>query len=142
MHRYYYVNCSAVFAGDQNELKKIETLLKDPAEIRIPSDAAVADNWLGDCGRYKRYRDYPNTPLSKEEADFPIAYSIVVHKDAAQVERLFRSIYQPQNVYCIHVDLKSKPNFTRAIENLAHCFDNVFIASNIESVGWGQLSFS
>ncbi|XP_072041112.1 beta-1,3-galactosyl-O-glycosyl-glycoprotein beta-1,6-N-acetylglucosaminyltransferase 3-like [Amphiura filiformis] len=44
----------------------------------------VADNWLGDCSRYKQYRDYPKRPLSKKEADFPIAYSILVHKDAAQ----------------------------------------------------------
>ncbi|XP_072048535.1 beta-1,3-galactosyl-O-glycosyl-glycoprotein beta-1,6-N-acetylglucosaminyltransferase-like [Amphiura filiformis] len=111
MHRHYFVNCSAVFAGDEDEVKKINTIfLKPPA---VPSDAEVADNWLGDCTKYRQYRDYPTRPWSTEEEEFPIAYSILTHKNAAQTERLLRSIYQPQNVYCIHVDLKAEPNFMR-----------------------------
>ncbi len=57
-----------------------------------------------------------------------------------QVERLLRAIYQPQNVYCIHADLKSPEGFHKAIRRLADCFDNVFIASKLEKVQWGGIS--
>ncbi len=51
-----------------------------------------------------------------------------------QVERLLRSIYQPQHVYCIHPDSKSPPSYQSSIRKLASCFDNVFIVSKIEKV--------
>ena len=57
-----------------------------------------------------------------------------------QVERLLRTIYQPQNVYCIHPDLKSPEGFHKAIRRLADCFDNVFVASKLEKVQWGGIS--
>ena len=53
---------------------------------------------------------------------------------------MLRSIYQPQNVYCIHVDNSSASSFKTAIEKLVGCFDNVFIASKLESVEWGNLT--
>ncbi|XP_072016186.1 beta-1,3-galactosyl-O-glycosyl-glycoprotein beta-1,6-N-acetylglucosaminyltransferase 4-like [Amphiura filiformis] len=138
-HRYYSVNCSAVFAGDKCLLHDIYwNNVNDP--VRVPSDDEIADNWFRDCSKYKEDRNYPTKALSKEEEEFPIAYAIVTYKNAAQVERLFRSIYQPQNVYCIHTDLKSNANFSRAIENLAKCFDNVFIASKLEKVQWAGIS--
>ncbi|XP_072032473.1 beta-1,3-galactosyl-O-glycosyl-glycoprotein beta-1,6-N-acetylglucosaminyltransferase 3-like [Amphiura filiformis] len=65
---------------------------------------------------------------------------MVVYKNAAQVERLLRAIYQPQNVYCIHVDKTSPPQFQKAIRTLSQCFDNVFIASKLEDVKWGSYS--
>ncbi|XP_072020662.1 N-acetyllactosaminide beta-1,6-N-acetylglucosaminyl-transferase-like [Amphiura filiformis] len=81
---------------------------------------------------------YPQQPLSEDEAEYPIAYSMVVYKNAAQVERLLRAIYQPQNVYCIHVDKKSPPQFHKAMQTLSRCFNNVFIASKLEDVKWGS----
>jgi len=51
-----------------------------------------------------------------------------------KVERLLRSIYMPQNVYCIHVDAKSPSHVHQAAAAIANCFDNVFIASRLESV--------
>jgi len=52
----------------------------------------------------------------------------------AQVERLLRAIYMPQNFYCIHVDSKSPRHVHQAAAAIANCFDNVFIASRLESV--------
>ena len=43
--------------------------------------------WLWNCDEYKLNRRYPKRAMSTEEADFPIAYIIVAHKDAAQVRR-------------------------------------------------------
>ena len=45
---------------------------------------------------------------SLEEESFPLAYSILVYKDAEQVYRLLRAIYRPNNYYCLHVDKKVK----------------------------------
>ncbi|XP_072037356.1 beta-1,3-galactosyl-O-glycosyl-glycoprotein beta-1,6-N-acetylglucosaminyltransferase 4-like [Amphiura filiformis] len=100
----------------------------------------VSTRWLHNCNEFKRLRRYPSRALSKEEENFPVAYAMVVYKDSAQVERLLRAIYQPQNVYCIHADLKSKHEFHRAIRKLADCFDNVFVASKLEKMQWGGIS--
>ena len=57
-----------------------------------------------------------------------------------QVERLLRAIYQPQNVYCIHVDKKSPADFHQAIQQLSNCFHNVFVTSKHTDVKWGSIS--
>ena len=43
---------------------------------------------------------------TKEEQNYPIAFTIMIYKDIEQVYRLLRAIYRPSNYYCIHVDLK------------------------------------
>ncbi len=83
---------------------------------------------------------YPNKPGSQEEEELPIAYSILMHKDPVQVERLLRSIYQPQNMYCIHVDAAAIDTVHKAMEGLTQCFDNVFIASKLETVVYAGIS--
>ena len=65
-------------------------------------------------------------PVSDVEAVYPIAYSIVIHKQFQMFERLFKAIYRPQNIYCIHVDQKAGNVFKTAVKNLISCFDNVF----------------
>ena len=42
------------------------------------------------CSDFVKRRKYLTVAPNPEEVDFPLAYSIVVHKDAAQVERLIR----------------------------------------------------
>ena len=56
------------------------------------------------------------------------------------MERLFRSIYQPQNVYCFHVDKTASSDFQKAIRTLSGCFNNVFVASKQANVKWGGMS--
>jgi len=51
-----------------------------------------------------------------------------------QVERLLRAIYMPQNFYCIHIDSKAPAHVHQLTAAIANCFDNVFIASRLESV--------
>ncbi|XP_071951435.1 N-acetyllactosaminide beta-1,6-N-acetylglucosaminyl-transferase-like isoform X2 [Antedon mediterranea] len=101
--------------------------------LPVPDDADVL-NWVTECNEYKTKSMYPNMPLSEEEANFPIAYIITTHKDSAQLERLLRAIFHSQNVYCIHLDAKSPQTFHSAVNKLAGCFDNVFVASKLESV--------
>jgi hypothetical protein len=93
-----------------------------------------------DCARFQRIRGYLMNPMRQEEAEFPIAYSLVVFKDAEQVERLLRAIYRPQNVYCIHVDYKTRKETFDAIAGVVNCFENVFIASKRHDVRWAKPS--
>jgi hypothetical protein len=63
-----------------------------------------------------------------------------MYKDVDQVERLLRAIYRPQNIYCIHVDSKTDDTLYRAIQNVSHCFDNVFVLNKRVNVKWGEMS--
>jgi hypothetical protein len=92
------------------------------------------------CSDFIRARGYPLHVGSLEEASFPIAYSIAVYKDFQQVEMLLRAIYQPQNYYCLHVDLKSNAKFRARLNKLAECLPNVFMSSESYDVRWGRMS--
>ena len=78
-------------------------------------------------------------PLSDAELNFPLAYSIVIHKNAGMVERLLRSIYRPQNFYCFHVDKTAPDEFYNAINDISKCFPNVFMSER-EDVIYGGYS--
>ncbi|RUS84602.1 hypothetical protein EGW08_007629 [Elysia chlorotica] len=94
-------------------------------------------NATKNCERFKWSRGYITSPLTQEEEEFPLAYSILVFKDIELVERLLRSIYRPQNSYCINVDIKSDPEFYRAVTALVKCFsDNVRMSSIRFDVRW------
>ncbi|XP_037374751.1 N-acetyllactosaminide beta-1,6-N-acetylglucosaminyl-transferase-like [Talpa occidentalis] len=92
------------------------------------------------CRDYLAQSHYISAPLSREEAAFPLAYAMVVHKDFGTFERLFRAVYAPQNVYCVHVDQKAGADFQLAVEHLLSCFPNAFLASRRESVVYGGIS--
>ncbi|XP_040209642.1 N-acetyllactosaminide beta-1,6-N-acetylglucosaminyl-transferase-like [Rana temporaria] len=89
---------------------------------------------------YKTQNHFITAPLSEEEADFPLAYIIVLHKEFETFERLFRAIYMPQNVYCIHVDEKASADFLQAVSDLVDCFPNAFFASKMEPVVYAGIS--
>ncbi|GFO33728.1 beta-1,3-galactosyl-o-glycosyl-glycoprotein beta-1,6-n-acetylglucosaminyltransferase [Plakobranchus ocellatus] len=163
------VNCSALFAGDPDSVKRAVGISKVLASkergesVKEKKDAEMkarynvsADkvrdyakefqkldikwylNATKDCEGFKRMRGYITTPLTVEEADFPIAFSMVIFKDIEMVERLLRIIYRPQNRYCIHVDSKSDPQFFLVVQSLVHCFaDNVVLSSRRVDVRWG-----
>ena len=57
-----------------------------------------------------------------------------------KLERLIRSIYRPQNWYCIHVDAKADKDFYEAVEKYVSCFDNVFLSSKREDVVYASFS--
>ncbi|XP_028619030.1 N-acetyllactosaminide beta-1,6-N-acetylglucosaminyl-transferase isoform X1 [Grammomys surdaster] len=92
------------------------------------------------CPRYQIQSHYITSPLSEEEAAFPLAYIMVIHKDFNTFERLFRAIYMPQNVYCVHVDSKATETFKEAVSQLVNCFPNAFLASRMELVVYGGFS--
>ncbi|XP_009929927.2 N-acetyllactosaminide beta-1,6-N-acetylglucosaminyl-transferase [Opisthocomus hoazin] len=83
---------------------------------------------------------YITRALSAGEAAFPVAYIMTLHKEFETFERLFRAVYMPQNVYCIHVDAKAPAPFRQAVRRLVGCFPNAFLASQAERVVYGGAS--
>ena len=132
------VNCAKLFDYDDNEHKLAQQYQKDNQKVPIPDEEY--SKLTQDCDKFKRERQYILQPLSEEEADFSIAFSLVVFKDVEQIERLLRAIYRPQNYYCLHVDTKSNQKVKDAITNLANCFENVFLSSRSVDVQWGWFS--
>ncbi|XP_037699233.1 N-acetyllactosaminide beta-1,6-N-acetylglucosaminyl-transferase-like [Choloepus didactylus] len=92
------------------------------------------------CPYYVTQSHYITAPLSTEEATFPLAYIMMVSQDFDTFERLFRAIYMPQNVYCIHIDKKATNVFKLAVGQLLECFPNTFLASKSEFITYGGIS--
>ena len=95
-------NCPAIFDGNKDAkgmAKKYVT-----GNPRHPVPDVEFTKLTKDCSLFKRERGYTDSPVSKEELDFPLAFSILFHKDLEQVENLLRTIYRPHNWYCLHLD--------------------------------------
>ncbi|KAM6282902.1 N-acetyllactosaminide beta-1,6-N-acetylglucosaminyl-transferase [Porphyrio hochstetteri] len=92
------------------------------------------------CPEYIARNRYITRTLSAEEEVFPIAYIMTLHKEFETFERLFRAVYMPQNIYCIHVDAKAPAPFQQAVRHLVGCFPNAFLASRAERVVYGGAS--
>lgn len=133
----YNISCSAVYDTDPVELGK--TLIIRRKHIVEDVDESLI-NLTSNCPSFLKSRGYDKVCVSEEERDFPIAYSLVVHKSAWMVERLIKALYSPNNIYCIHYDQKSSVPFISAIEGLVNCLPNVFIASKQESVYYASIS--
>lgn len=128
-------NCSAILQGEMEALEKAKllTITKDfRKSVQIPDEYYI--NATKDCRNFKLSRKYFTFPLSKEEEEFPLAYSMVVHHKVQNFERLLRAIYAPQNIYCVHVDKKSEASVFAAIMAITSCFPNVFLVSRPVSV--------
>lgn len=124
------INCAAILRGDKTEIVKAQELMKNESRKRIADTDYI--KMTANCESFKRNRFYSNYFPSKEEADFPIAYSILLYKDVEQAERLLRAIYTPQNYFCLHVDADSKKEVHDAIQSISNCFNNVFVVSRKE----------
>ncbi|XP_072004136.1 beta-1,3-galactosyl-O-glycosyl-glycoprotein beta-1,6-N-acetylglucosaminyltransferase 3-like [Engystomops pustulosus] len=134
------LNCSKIISGDSDAIKQgLETNAASKGKF-IPLNEKDFVNITSDCTNFKKVRKYVTLPMSKEEENFPIAYSMVVHTKIDMFERLLRAIYAPQNIYCVHVDEKSTEQFKAAVRAIASCFDNVFVASKLVKVVYASWS--
>ncbi|KAG8011981.1 Beta-1 [Nibea albiflora] len=134
-------NCSAILQGEREALDQAKSLIITEdfqKSVRIPDEYYI--NATQDCSEFRLRRKYLMSPLSQEEEDFPLAYSIVVHQKVQNFERLLRAIYAPQNIYCVHVDKKSDVSVFAAIQAITSCFPNVFMVSKPLSVVYGHWS--
>ncbi|XP_072445337.1 beta-1,3-galactosyl-O-glycosyl-glycoprotein beta-1,6-N-acetylglucosaminyltransferase 3-like [Chiloscyllium punctatum] len=134
--------CWQIIQGDRQE---VERALLNSISVSLKHQAVTEGDYLNmtrNCRSFVRARKYITVPLSPEEEHFPLAYSMVIHQSIEMFERLLRSIYAPQNVYCIHVDRKSPSQFHAAVQAIASCFHNVFVAAKLEWVtyaGWSRV---
>lgn len=133
----YNINCLAIYDMDPVEVGK--SLVIRRMQVEVEKDESLA-SLTSNCPLYIKSRDYDSVRVSEEEKDFPLAYSLVVHKSGWMVERLIRALYSPINIYCIHYDTKSPPEFISAMEGLSRCLPNVFIASKRESVTYASVT--
>ncbi|XP_034981379.2 N-acetyllactosaminide beta-1,6-N-acetylglucosaminyl-transferase-like [Zootoca vivipara] len=92
------------------------------------------------CKDYIASSHYLTKTLSAEEAGFPLAYTITIHKEFGTFERVFRAIYVPHNVYCIHVDKKAPDRYQQDVKKLVDCFPNAFLVSKAEVVIYTGIS--
>ncbi|XP_058264593.1 beta-1,3-galactosyl-O-glycosyl-glycoprotein beta-1,6-N-acetylglucosaminyltransferase 3 isoform X1 [Hemibagrus wyckioides] len=133
--------CSAIIQGDMDgvDSKHFGKLLAGWRKKSLLPESYYL-NVTKDCQAFVRDRGFLTVPLSMEEKDFPIAYSMVIHEKIEMFERLLRAIYTPQNVYCVHVDQKSPKIFSEAVRAIVSCLPNVFVASKLESVVYASWS--
>lgn len=125
------VNCSKILSGDETELEKVNKAMS--VWKNALSDEAML-NKMHNCSWLQEYFS-DNLYNSELEKSFPLAFTFVVYDSPQQVLRLIRLLYRPQNVYCIHYDVKSQHK--QFFQSLARCIDNVVIASRLENVVWG-----
>ncbi|XP_063059682.1 beta-1,3-galactosyl-O-glycosyl-glycoprotein beta-1,6-N-acetylglucosaminyltransferase 3-like [Engraulis encrasicolus] len=135
--------CLAVIKGDvglasREDLKSVLTKKKSRFEGVLSESFYL--NQTKNCSAFISDRRYVTATLSEEERDFPIAYSMVIHEKIEMFERLLRALYAPQNVYCVHVDKKAPEPFKKAVEAIASCFPNVFLAAKQETIVYASWS--
>lgn len=132
----YNVDCSAIYDMNPVEVGKALVLRRHVVEER--DDALV--NLTSDCSFFLDSRGYNDVCMSQEEKHFPLAFSLVVHKNGWMVERLIKALYSPNNIFCVHYDNKSSAEFVDAIKGLARCLPNVIIATKRESVFYASIN--
>ena len=132
------VNCQALIRGDTSEIQQARRYMNEASSKFISHSNYMS--LTRDCHTFRTKRGYVMEPLSQEEANFPLAFSILMYKDVFQVERLLRAIYMPQNYYCIHVDAKASGSIHQTMRSITNCFPNVFMASRLYPTYWGHIS--
>ncbi|TWW75698.1 Beta-1,3-galactosyl-O-glycosyl-glycoprotein beta-1,6-N-acetylglucosaminyltransferase 3 [Takifugu flavidus] len=132
--------CLAIIEGDVTGRERSLEMLLTSRSKRNELKESFYINATADCASYIERRGFITEPLSEEERNFPIAYSMVIHDNIEMFERLLRAIYTPQNVYCVHVDQKSKDEFKAAVVGIISCLPNVFLATKLESVVYASWS--
>lgn len=133
----YNINCDLIYDLDPVEVGK--SLIIRRKQVMEDKDENLV-KLTSNCSLFIQTRGYSDVCVTEEEKDFPLAYSLVVHKSAWMVERLIKALYSPSNIYCIHYDQKSSALFISAMEGIARCLPNVFIASKRESVFYASIS--
>ncbi|XP_061197688.1 beta-1,3-galactosyl-O-glycosyl-glycoprotein beta-1,6-N-acetylglucosaminyltransferase 3-like [Saccostrea echinata] len=131
-------DCQRIIEGDQQYISVVNETMSKRA-YKFQTDRAIGD-LAQHCENFFKVHDYNSFVVSNNELDFPIAYTILTHKDATQTEKLLRTIYRPHNIYCIHVDKHSNTTLLYALKSISNCLPNVFISSKLEDVVYAGFS--
>ena len=111
-------NCTKLISGDEREISSVQESLKQ--WHRNPRFVAQLRDWSpygSNCAEITA-KFHNSFYISREERDFPLAFSFVSYERTAQIVRLLKAIYRPHNVYCFHPDGKSNTEFVRRFRYL------------------------
>ncbi|CAA85457.1 Core-2/I-Branching enzyme [Caenorhabditis elegans] len=89
------------------------------------------------CSTIDKYFNFTRIPSSREEAEYPLAYGLVVYKTIVQVLTQMSLFYQPQHMFCITVDDQSPNEYKSVIQALPSCFPNMHVFIG-EPSQWGS----
>jgi len=78
------LDCLAMFRGNSTEIEAARRLTEETVHESGASDVDL-EALASDCAAFKRSRGYFTQPLSGEEAEFPIAFSILAYDNIPQV---------------------------------------------------------
>ena len=132
------LTCRNLLYGDDPQIYDLATnFTRNVSWIAVSNEQLL--NETSDCAAFRRRRGFRDV-VEPETADFPIAYNILTHSNANQLVRLLRAIYRPHNVICIHVDTKASQSFRSAVDGIQRCFDNIRLASHMETIIWAGYS--
>ncbi|VDN09980.1 unnamed protein product [Dibothriocephalus latus] len=126
---------------DTRPMPKYQKLLSEETDLFF---ASINSSLHGHCRRFRWAFLHPvQSPYAAQEAAYPLAFTIVAHRNVRQLARLLRMIHLPANFYCIHIDRRSSPVFSQAVEGIATCFGSSVHVVPPESrvtVRWGGAS--
>lgn len=129
------VNCRLMMMGDNGYLTSQNTTLEQNETAHCS-----LSQLLTNCSRFRHIHGYDNFRTSRDELDFPLAFTLKIHKFAEQVEQILRTIYRPHNVYCIYVDLKAKTEVFQTMKDISQCLSNVHVIEDREKIIYASYS--
>lgn len=131
------VNCFRLINGDEAEQRRVVQYQKIHPKKVISNEDYI--NMTRDCDKFIETRGYITFPTSEDEKNYPLAFDILVSKDVELFERLLRAVYRPHNVYCVHVDKMAESTLYKAVNEIAGCFENLFLLpKNIIQISLGM----
>ncbi|XP_025105377.1 beta-1,3-galactosyl-O-glycosyl-glycoprotein beta-1,6-N-acetylglucosaminyltransferase 4-like isoform X3 [Pomacea canaliculata] len=133
------VNCTKIWQNDEQELRAAH----DYQQSNGTQPTKNVRHYLqetANCTSYLLNGGFLSASVDENELSFPLAFSLMVHSNVEQVERLLRAVYRPHNVYCIHPDNKSSDDFHSSLRFIAGCLPNVNIIERPVNIEWGKYS--
>ena len=98
-----------------------------------------------ECSNYiAQINSLGSVPVTKEENETRIAFSIKVHKEIGILEMFMALYFRPSDAYCIHVDAKASKEVFAAVKGIVKCYNQmfphstVFIPRHAIPVFWGR----
>ncbi|KAE9547513.1 hypothetical protein FO519_009275 [Halicephalobus sp. NKZ332] len=132
-----FINCNALIKpGNEEEVQDALTWFTPRKMEEIWKDIEASSD---QCKALKSFYVFPEKPFSQEEAEFPLAYAAIIHKDMSQVGYMISAFYHPQNVFVLVVDGDSPVEFKTRVDIFENCFENIHVihTMNITWCGYG-----
>ena len=122
-------SCHKLFNGVKTVREKVKDALKSWTLSVTDEDFL---NKFSNC-TYARSDFTNNFYVPLREANFPLAFEMLIYYKKFRVQQYFRLLkflYRSHNAYCIHIDDKSPDWWKTKIHSFASCFPNIIIAKN------------